>query len=415
LALVKWDDRYGFIDPTGSFAIDVEFDDASSFTPEGFAMVKKNGKWGVIDGQEHLVLPCVYEEIRFSRQGFILFREHGLWGFMRPDSSVFVEPIFTNIREFNDNGNEAVVAVIEPAKRGAWSLVDTTGKAVSDETFADVGLFFDRVAPAAAMNKKWGLVNTQGAWVLQPQFAAVENFCPHGFARIHKNELSNGRFSGSGYVNTDGEVVVEPKYTFVSPKSPDGLQAIRTSKGNGFINMKGDVVIEPSFQATGNFSKQGVAPASANGRWGLIDKTGKWVLKPEYDRINDFSASGMAVFEQGGLKGVLAENGEVVVEPLFEDVKISPSGEVVAWPKKNEAAGLLSSEGDTLLEPRYTKLDVAPNGLFYYERRDQKSGKLDSGYLNKHGETVFHFAEVPVIGQVVKDASDKVVWQIDDN
>jgi hypothetical protein len=51
-ASVKMDGKYGLIDNTGNVIVPIEYDTEVRFH-EGLAVVRKDGKWGVLEGKEH--------------------------------------------------------------------------------------------------------------------------------------------------------------------------------------------------------------------------------------------------------------------------------------------------------------------------------------------------------------------------
>ena len=68
LALVKLDQRWGFIDKTGQTAIDFKYEEAGEFG-EGVAPVKINGKWGYIDKTGKFVIKPQFEDAKTFADG----------------------------------------------------------------------------------------------------------------------------------------------------------------------------------------------------------------------------------------------------------------------------------------------------------------------------------------------------------
>ena len=60
LARVRLNDKWGFIDKSGTLVIPCKYDTAESFS-EGFALIGLNGKWGFIDKSGTEVIPCKYD------------------------------------------------------------------------------------------------------------------------------------------------------------------------------------------------------------------------------------------------------------------------------------------------------------------------------------------------------------------
>ena len=44
---------------------------------EGLMPVKKNGKWGYIDGDGNLVIPCIYDEVSLFNGGIAIVKYNG--------------------------------------------------------------------------------------------------------------------------------------------------------------------------------------------------------------------------------------------------------------------------------------------------------------------------------------------------
>jgi hypothetical protein len=84
IALVKRDEKYGFIDKSGNEVIPCKYKSATVFV-NGFAKVgNENKKMGIIDKTGREVLPCQFErdEIQQFSNGFCAVRRNGKWGFV---------------------------------------------------------------------------------------------------------------------------------------------------------------------------------------------------------------------------------------------------------------------------------------------------------------------------------------------
>ena len=111
-----------------------------------------------------------------------------------------------------------------------------------DAQFLAVGYFSHGLAWAKAMDKKVGIINKKGEWVVEPQYTAAKEFDNEGFARVKSGtewrfltkdgkeisvsgNLSLGDFNSGrayarkgdlyGFVDTKGEWVIDAKYTKV--------------------------------------------------------------------------------------------------------------------------------------------------------------------------------------------------------
>ncbi|MGN0182837.1 MAG: WG repeat-containing protein [Candidatus Ornithomonoglobus sp.] len=65
--------KWGFIDKTGEFVNDMEFEETTDFD-DGFACVQNGGKWGVIDTDFNLVLDYQYDDYKDARANLNKFK-----------------------------------------------------------------------------------------------------------------------------------------------------------------------------------------------------------------------------------------------------------------------------------------------------------------------------------------------------
>ena len=79
LRRVLLNDKWGFVDKTGTLVIPCKYDSADSFSG-GVAMVLLNDKWGFVDKTGTEVIPCKYDEVRGLRDGLARVKLNGKWG-----------------------------------------------------------------------------------------------------------------------------------------------------------------------------------------------------------------------------------------------------------------------------------------------------------------------------------------------
>jgi len=220
---VHWDEhdfsgRYGFVDKTGTYVINPQFDDAYCFS-DGVAPVRignvQTGKWGYIDTTGHLKLATQWDKAyRF---------ENGI----------------------------ASVAVI-------------------DET--------DKIIGAV---KKWGIIDKKGGYVVKPEHYS-ELFFSEGLAEVCESTSRwkkdvNGKdifpISNCGFIDNHGIMAIDLQWESAFSFS-QGLAAVRlgdilTGKW-GYIDKAGKYVINPQFDDVSYFS-EGLAAVRIGD-----DETGKW-------------------------------------------------------------------------------------------------------------------------------------------
>jgi len=76
LFLSKKDGKYGFVDKTGKVIVDYAYDDAMEQNDYGFVAVKKDNKWGSINGKG-----TVIQEPTYNLDDYLLINFIGRWHF----------------------------------------------------------------------------------------------------------------------------------------------------------------------------------------------------------------------------------------------------------------------------------------------------------------------------------------------
>lgn len=115
---------YGYIDTTGRYVINPQFDEAGDFH-KGLALVKFGGKWGYIDTKGCYV----------------------------------INPQFDDAEDFNEG-----LAAVELGDK--WGYIDTTGRYVVNPQFDDADCFQEGLA-RVWLDGKMKVINKKGAIIWQ--------------------------------------------------------------------------------------------------------------------------------------------------------------------------------------------------------------------------------------------------------
>ena len=77
------------------------YEDARPFTEEGWAAVKKNGKWGFIDITGAERISFIFDDARSFGQHLAAVRVGDLWGYTNWRGIVVIEPVFLDAKSFS--------------------------------------------------------------------------------------------------------------------------------------------------------------------------------------------------------------------------------------------------------------------------------------------------------------------------
>jgi hypothetical protein len=211
-----------------------------------------------------------------------------------------------------------------------FGFTDFTNKQVIPNKFDFVQCFVLGYAPVA-VDKKWGIINKEGKFVVEPIYDYVGVFALEKVAPV----IKDGKI---GLVDTTGKLVTPFKYYWKIPFAthPDypffinGLITVIDAKDPekiyegkaGCMNTKGELVIPAIYDYISYFIN-GIATAKKDDKIVLIDTLGNIVLEPkgvDYGAL--YFDNGFAVFhKQDGRTGMIKMTGEIILEPKYNGVE----------------------------------------------------------------------------------------------
>ena len=118
-------EKYGFIDKSGKFVIEPQFEFANDFC-DGLARVQINEKFGFIDKSGKFVIEPKFDWIDFSlSKGLVRVKIDEKWGYIDKSGKFVIEPQFEFASKFSDG-----ISRVE--NNGKEFKIDTNGNVVSD-------------------------------------------------------------------------------------------------------------------------------------------------------------------------------------------------------------------------------------------------------------------------------------------
>ncbi len=179
LAFVVSGQKGGFIDEAGNVVIPFSFDAASdenasdlgAFFHEGRAVVSKDGKLGVIDGEGHAVTEFCYERMGPCQEGRISASDGSAWGVLDASGKVVIPFEYTEIGDYQDG----LVSVSQ--RRYHSALFDRDGRQVYPFCWTGVrysgGLGIYQKAVEGQESPRYGAANLRGDMVIPFRYDAL--------------------------------------------------------------------------------------------------------------------------------------------------------------------------------------------------------------------------------------------------
>jgi hypothetical protein len=241
LAGAQINGKWGFIDRTGKFVIQPQYDVVLPFA-EGLASVRAGGgRFGCINRAGEIVIPAKPQFGGISQfseglastlysdvvQGMAI----SAWGFIDTKGNFAIPPSYDGVSSFS----EGVAAVRALGK--LWGYVDKTGKYLIEPQFMSANRFSEGLAATETSLRyrfKWGFIDHTGNYAIPPQFSLARTF-QEGLAGAQYNDVK------WGFVDKKGKWVVSPKYDDID-QFKEGLALVKIGKEESYIDQKGKVV-----------------------------------------------------------------------------------------------------------------------------------------------------------------------------
>ena len=77
------------------------FDDAKPFSNEGYAAVKRNGKWGFVDAAGSVKIGFIFDDALSFGQHLAAVKQDGLWGYISLSGMSVIEPMYIEAKSFS--------------------------------------------------------------------------------------------------------------------------------------------------------------------------------------------------------------------------------------------------------------------------------------------------------------------------
>lgn len=322
------------------------YDSATEFS-EGLAAVGIgewwNRKWGFINTKGEQIISVQFENVGpfsegLAQVGSIVPRGRDWGGYIDKDFDktrrYAIEPRQTSTLLWSDGTEDAPCSqglIRWKEENGKYGFLNKQGDWAIEPIYDRAYHFSPDEIAAVKHHGRWGFINTRGEWVIEPRHGFTPTHIdwffptngvvtiPFGFYEELAPVTKNGKF---GFINTRGDWIIDltgrvrPHMAF---GFTEGLAAVKSNGKYGYINKKAEWVVQPKYDLARPFS-EGRAAVSTNGekKWGFIDETGQEVIKPQYrDRWSPFS-QGLTIVEKSKNKWIyINKRGDKIIKQSF--------------------------------------------------------------------------------------------------
>jgi hypothetical protein len=329
--------KRGLIDKTFTEVMPTKYGSLEFFTPSLVKVYDESlKKYGLFNLKTRQQFATDYSMIYPPQENMMMVRQGDLYGFMDMGGRLIVPVKYqkeapgsekrgvsyneSTYVDFNLDGFYSGLAVV--VENGKAGYIDKKGRTVIPFEF-DQAYGFSGNCAWVRKGTKWGMINKQGKYVLQPVYTypaivtAKELEALDGF---HEGLVPVATDSLFGYVDTTGKVVIP--FTYERAESFfDGLAAVYVRSKVGFINRKGEMVIEPKFkwlEGVGIYNSKpfrdgyGIA-LNEDESWSLVNTKGKEMLPYHFtDSYLQIDENGIGNGVANGKRYVFNTKGDIL-------------------------------------------------------------------------------------------------------
>lgn len=359
------DCSWGYIDTLGRMQVPPDYQAATPFN-NNVGIVKKGGKWGLVNDIAEEILPCQYSKITyFDDTSPIIHIESKCekYGLVDSLGNTVSESKFDVIRK----ESEGLMAFRKDKK---WGYILANGYAAINEKYVKANDFKEGKA-AVFDGFKWGFINKRGEQIIDFQYSRVGNF-NSGLAWAKTTK-------GFGYINEKNEFIIPPQYR-KAYDFEDGVARVKTKGKIQIINTKGELITPYQFDDLSSFDKYNLAVARGNFKssihYFLVNKKGEKVGGHYFRRIYPFR-EGMAAVKKKNKYGFINAQGQLIVPADFD--KVSQFSEGFAWVKVDGNCGYINKMGKFVVQPEFAKCKDFEDGRAIVYVNARKGGLVDKG------------------------------------
>ena len=171
----KKDGKYGLINFDGKEVIPTEYDEITVIPQiENSFKVKKDSKYGIVDSDGKTVIQAQYADIdvlgKDNKSGFIVKTDNGKYGIVDYSNTLILETKYDSVEKVY--GNDMYVVT----ENGKQKLVNKSGNDVLTEGFDSIKQILANQENAVIFTKsgKYGVIKTTGEILIDPQYDNLE-------------------------------------------------------------------------------------------------------------------------------------------------------------------------------------------------------------------------------------------------
>jgi hypothetical protein len=396
LHLVARANKFGVVDLNQQIIIPIVYESLAQC--DRFLIARYGKKYGLIDLQNKINIDFLYDSLKGDCRNILAFTKSIGWQLIDVNGLVKTDKYY----QLLEPNQEFYVA----RHRNFEGLVNGDGKEILHCVFDSI-LQVNGTMAAVKFKGQYGIMDLHEHWKVAPQpyplrlvnetrylQQQTENsflktfegqviyFTPHAtkFEKEYWVELlPDGTTRRLTY---DGTLLPAPppptieRVTRVFRES-EGMRGVQKDGKFGFIDAKGKLRIANRYDSIQDF-REGLAPIKLIGKWGFINMRDEIIVQPNYQWVSGFQ-QGICLARQNGKYGAIDIRGQTVLSFRYDEVKILANGKLALMIDNKK--GRATAKGQIEIDARFDYLAETGDGNLI-AGQSENFGVISSDGLN---------------------------------
>ena len=283
VCIVKNGVKSGIIDYVGRVVIPFDYDDILFEITANHAIrinlkqirAVKQGKAGLINGDNEIILPFEFQSISAYRNSLFLVIKDMQPGLYYQNGETCIE-----VGEYEDFDLPAE-GLIPVKKDGRAGYINLKGETIIPFIYQKA-LSFNNGLAGVKKDGYWGVINKDNQLIVPCKYQQAVLF-KNGIARLQIIADQKYKYA---FINQQGKLLTEFEYDEVKTSDKSPYIRVRTGSQWGLIDTLGQSVISPAYDYI--MEENGFVLVRKNKKYGLTNLKGVTILNIEYDGVWDF-------------------------------------------------------------------------------------------------------------------------------
>lgn len=391
--------RYGILDEEkDEIIINVDYLDIQPFSEDVVAVkVSENydSAWSFVNVKNQIIHEPAFSKVRDFSSGYGAVKQKNFWGFLDKNGNMRISPSFARVGDFHED-----LAYFYKSAR--YGYINPQLDTIIQPIYRKAGDFYGgrAVVKGEKKNDGFGVIDKKGNWIIQPNYAKIENFNEYALAQFKKSSKD----TEYGLMHANGTILFANKYRKIW-EFQEGIALVKSKKNKyNFIDTLGNERYEEELDYVRNsvtrVFNEGITAFRKGNLWGFVNSKGEMIIEAQYKDVANFNLGICKVRSTDNKEFYIDKTGQKVnkdaVEQVFErdDVakKLALSTSNVQYfkiPKKKkgkyvaimvgEFKGVADQTGNFILEPIYQNIEYVGEDIF----RLEKDGGIGYWHLSK--------------------------------